>query len=624
MLKQTVGDHCWSARCGVPRRRPAGAAGTDRRPRPAAQARAAGRKGPRPEQFKFPPLDFTPPKAADFRTTLSNGLVVYVAEDHEIPWFEATLLSPVIVGPAAGAAVAAGRGGRGDRSRRTAGGARRGRGPLVPRAPRQAGRRDPHGVHHAVRRHDVDDRRPDQRADGLPGRHRDRRRRSPSTSRHLDEGLKIWLDILTNPAFPEDRLRREKQAMLPGIRNRNRNINDGRRRGRSSGSIYGDDVADLGRADRGHHQRHHARRPGGLAQEVLGREQRDPGRGRRLQEGRDAAEARGHVRQVAERRRRPRRRARRPSRRRSPASTWCSRRAPRRTRASSGSATSAMTQDDPDYPAVDLMNYTLGGGSFSSRITKIVRTDNGLAYTANSSVAGGAALPGHVPAFCQTKNATVVFATQLMLNEIERMHAGDITETDLTFAKTARLNAFPSMFSDVSGNAHATSPGSNSTSGPATTTTPTSSATEGDAGRRQAGGAEVPAAGQADHPGGRQHRRVQGRGRASCCRTRRPSTRWRRSSAGARSTACARKYGDGTVHVRHAEVAGNEQGGRSMRTGRPGVTQRRSGWRPRPPRPCLPTRAAARRRSTPTALTTKVASRNSARSACGRRGSCPP
>ena len=42
--------------------------------------------------------------------------------------------------------------------------------------------------------------------------------------RHLDEGLKIWMDILNNPAFPEDKLRREKDAALPGIRNRNKNV----------------------------------------------------------------------------------------------------------------------------------------------------------------------------------------------------------------------------------------------------------------------------------------------------------------------------------------------------------------------------------------------------------------
>jgi len=65
--------------------------------KPAVQAPpGAAAKGPRPDQFKFPPLDFRPPKAAEFREVLSNGLVVYIAEDHEIPWFEASLLSPVI------------------------------------------------------------------------------------------------------------------------------------------------------------------------------------------------------------------------------------------------------------------------------------------------------------------------------------------------------------------------------------------------------------------------------------------------------------------------------------------------------------------------------------------------
>ncbi len=111
-----------------------------------------------------------------------------------------------------------------------------------------------------------------------------------------------------------------------------------------------------------------------------------------------------------------------------------------------------LTRDDPDYPAVDLMNYTLGGGSFSSRITKIVRTDNGLAYTANSSVPSEIHYPGTIQAFCQTKNETVVFAAQLMLNEIERMRAGEISEADLKFAKAARLSAFPAMFSNVAGN----------------------------------------------------------------------------------------------------------------------------------------------------------------------------
>jgi zinc protease len=114
-----------------------------------------------------------------------------------------------------------------------------------------------------------------------------------------------------------------------------------------------------------------------------------------------------------------------------------------------------LKTDDPDYPAVDLMNYILGGGSFSSRITKIVRIDNGLAYTANSSLGGGGRggggggagimYPGTFTAFCQTKNSTVVFATQLMMDIIEDMRKGNVTEADLTMAKNGRVNAFPSQ-----------------------------------------------------------------------------------------------------------------------------------------------------------------------------------
>lgn len=102
--------------------------------------------------------------------------------------------------------------------------------------------------------------------------------------------------------------------------------------------------------------------------------------------------------------------------------------------------------DDPDYQAVDLMNYILGGGSFSSRITKVVRTDNGLAYSTSSGYAGGDLYPGTFSAFCQTKNATVVFASQLMLDLIEGMRAGDVSQADLDFARTARIESFPATF----------------------------------------------------------------------------------------------------------------------------------------------------------------------------------
>jgi len=66
-----------------------------------------------------------------------------------------------------------------------------------------------------------------------------------------------------------------------------------------------------------------------------------------------------------------------------------------------------------------------------------VRTDNGLAYSTSSSFPAEIHYPGTFQAFCQTKNETVVFAAQLMLNEIERMRAGEVTDQDVAFAKAA-------------------------------------------------------------------------------------------------------------------------------------------------------------------------------------------
>jgi zinc protease len=187
--------------------------------KPASQAGAAA-KGPRPEQFKYPPLDFKPPKASEFRTVLSNGLVVYIAEDHEIPWFEASILSPVIAG--GGGAMGRGRGAEmDDWPQRGGGGGGGSRSFLEP--PDKLGLQALTGA--IVRSGGTTTMTAEQmneRMDFLAGT-------VTATGlaihiRHVDEGLRIWMDLLNAPAFPEDRLQREKQGMMPGIRNRNRNI----------------------------------------------------------------------------------------------------------------------------------------------------------------------------------------------------------------------------------------------------------------------------------------------------------------------------------------------------------------------------------------------------------------
>lgn len=422
-------------------------------PPPAAKAPAAiPAQGPRPEQFlgKFPPLDFKPPKPEDFRTTLSNGLVVYIAEDHEIPWFQATLLTP----------VAGGAGG---------GFGRRGMDGLIPGAEQRPGSgggggtrsflepKDKLGLQNicgaVMRSGGTTTMTADQineRMEFLAGSI------SPTSlsihMRHVDEGLKLWLDILSSPAFPEDRIRREKESMIRPLRDRNRNVTTVATTTWEK-LIYGEEspitaepteatISSVTRDDVvAWHKKYWGANNAILVvagdfkkAEMLQKLEATFGKWRSAET--KAAPPWPKVEGVAAK----------------PGVYMVQPLGPMPNQGIIRVGTLGLTQDDPDYPAVDLMNYTLGGGSFSSRITKIVRTDNGLAYTANSTLGAEPHYPGALAAFTQTKNSTVVFASQLIMNEVERMYNGDYSEEDLRFAKAARVNAFPSMFSTVFGN----------------------------------------------------------------------------------------------------------------------------------------------------------------------------
>ena len=366
-------------------------------------------QGPRPEQFKFPPLIFNPPKPADFRTQLGNGLVVYIAENHEIPWFNASLIM------------------------RT--------GPFLEPKDKIGVERMTPAVMRSGGTAAMTGEQINERMEFLAGS-------VTATSlsihiRHADEGLKIWKDILSNPAFPEDKVRREKDQALVGIRNRNRNLNLVAQR-TFTALIYGEDspmAADateagtsaLTREDLASwHKKYWGSNNAILVvsgdfqkadmirklEAVFGKWAKTEKAVPPIPKVAQAARAGVYMVQPA-----------------IPANQGIIR-----------LGHLGLKLDDPDYPAVDLMNYILGGGSFSSRITKIVRTDNGLAYTTNSSFAGGDLYPGVFSAFCQTKNSTVVFASQLMLDLIEGMRAGDVSQADLDFARTARVESFPATF----------------------------------------------------------------------------------------------------------------------------------------------------------------------------------
>ena len=80
-----------------------------------------------------------------------------------------------------------------------------------------------------------------------------------------------------------------------------------------------------------------------------------------------------------------------------------------------------VKRDIPDQYALLVMNDILGGGGFTSRIVRRVRSDEGLAYSAGSVFDRPVLYPGTFQAFFQTKHATAAFGTRLIVTEIERI-----------------------------------------------------------------------------------------------------------------------------------------------------------------------------------------------------------
>jgi len=101
-----------------------------------------------------------------------------------------------------------------------------------------------------------------------------------------------------------------------------------------------------------------------------------------------------------------------------------------------------IKRDNPDRYAVLVMNYILGGGSFSSRMTAKIRTDEGLTYSVGSRYQASERDYGRFYSWCKTKSESTHRAVYLLLDEINKIRDGKVTEEELKFAQDSYINQY--------------------------------------------------------------------------------------------------------------------------------------------------------------------------------------
>ncbi|MGD0265109.1 MAG: pitrilysin family protein [Candidatus Methylomirabilota bacterium] len=100
-----------------------------------------------------------------------------------------------------------------------------------------------------------------------------------------------------------------------------------------------------------------------------------------------------------------------------------------------------VTRDNPDYYAIQVMNYLLGGG-FNSYLVAKIREEKGWAYDVGSAFGPGK-YAGEFSVSMQTKNEVAEQAIEAALAEIRRMREQPVSEQELKDTKAYLTGSFP-------------------------------------------------------------------------------------------------------------------------------------------------------------------------------------
>jgi zinc protease len=101
-----------------------------------------------------------------------------------------------------------------------------------------------------------------------------------------------------------------------------------------------------------------------------------------------------------------------------------------------------ITRDNPDFYAVQVMNYILGGGGLTSRLVAKVREEKGWAYDVGSGFMADK-YTGSFGVSLQTRNETAAEAVEAVLAEMRRIREQPVSAGELSDAKAYLTGSFP-------------------------------------------------------------------------------------------------------------------------------------------------------------------------------------
>jgi zinc protease len=105
-------------------------------------------------------------------------------------------------------------------------------------------------------------------------------------------------------------------------------------------------------------------------------------------------------------------------------------------------------RSNPDFYALSIMNEVFSGG-FGSRLFQDVRTRRGLAYSVGGAFGADYDHPGLFYVGASTKSATTVATTQAIVGDIKDLKTQPFTEEELKRAKDQVLNSFIFRYDSV-------------------------------------------------------------------------------------------------------------------------------------------------------------------------------